>query len=56
MHNDTFLSSVIHYTDIALKVSIVKLMQEYRFINLDHLTCFLLLTSTVLVDHVKNEN
>ena len=54
--DDTFLSSVIHYTDTALKVSIVKLMQEYRFINLDHQACFLLLTSSVLVDHVKKEN
>jgi hypothetical protein len=52
----TFFSSVKHYTDTALKVSIVKLMQEYRFINLDHQTCFLLLTSSVLVDHVNNEN
>jgi hypothetical protein len=48
--------SFVNYTDTALKVSIVKLMQEYRFINLDHQTCFLLLTSSVLVDHVNNEN
>jgi hypothetical protein len=50
------LSSVIHYTDAALKVSIVKLMQEYHFINLDHQTCFLFLTSSVLVENVKSEN
>jgi hypothetical protein len=56
MHMTLFFSSVKHYTDTALKVSIVKLMQEYRFINLDHHTCFLLLTSSVLVEYVKNEN
>ena len=51
--DDTFLSSVMHYTDTALKVSIAKLMQEYRFINLDHQTCVLFLTSSILVDYVK---
>jgi hypothetical protein len=56
MHMTLFFSSVKHYTDTALKVSIVKLMQEYRLINLKHQTCFLLLTSSVLVDHVNNEN
>ena len=44
---------VIHYTDTVLKVSIAKLMQEYRFINLDHQTCFLFFTSSILVDYVK---
>ena len=52
----TLFCSVIHYTDTALKVSIVKLMQEYRFINLDQQTSFLLSTSSVLVHHVNNEN
>ena len=51
--DDTFRSSVMHYTDTALKVSIAKLMQENHFINLDHQTSFLLLTSSVLVDHVE---
>jgi hypothetical protein len=52
----TLFCSVIHYTDTVLKVSIVKLMQEYSFINLDHQTCFLLLTSSVLVDPAQTEN